>query len=88
MGCRARGSKRGKIDMKKQIPANIVDNGKVAMGGMSPSLPPVRLPAKKIADGGKVAMGGWSPSLPPVRLPAKKIADGGKVAMGGHAPSL
>ena len=44
--------------MREQVPANIVDSGKVRLGGQSPSLPPAN-----VADTGKVRLGGQSPSL-------------------------
>ena len=48
-------------------PANIVDTGKVRIGNVSPSFPPVSTTPAKIADGGKVRIGNVSPSFPPVR---------------------
>jgi hypothetical protein len=45
--------------------AAIADAGKVRIGGLSPSLPPVRISA---IDAGKVRIGGCAPSLPPVRI--------------------
>jgi hypothetical protein len=62
--------------------AAIADAGKVRIGGLSPSLPPVRISA---IDAGKVRIGGCAPSLPPVRISA---IDAGKVRIGGCAPSL
>ena len=62
--------------------AATADAGKVRIGGLSPSLPPVRISA---ADAGKVRIGGCAPSLPPVRISA---IDAGKVRIGGNAPSL
>ena len=41
--------------------AAIADAGKVRIGGLSPSLPPVSISA---IDGGKVRIGGCAPSLP------------------------
>jgi hypothetical protein len=49
---------------QKQIPANVADNGKVRLGGASPSLP-IRIPPASIADSGKVRVGGVSPALAP-----------------------
>ena len=62
--------------------AAFADAGKVRVGGMAPSLPPVRISA---TDAGKVRVGGCAPSLPPVRISA---TDAGKVRVGGCAPSL
>ena len=47
---------------QKQIPANTADNGKVRVGGTSPSLP-VRTPPASVADSGRVRIGGTSPAL-------------------------
>ena len=49
---------------QKQIPANIADNGKVRLGGSSPSLP-IRIAPASVADSGRVRLGGSSPALPP-----------------------
>jgi hypothetical protein len=52
------------MKVQKQIPVNITDNGKVRIGGASPSLP-IRIAPASIADNGKVRIGGASPALPP-----------------------
>jgi hypothetical protein len=39
------------------------DNGKVRLGGASPSLPPLRVVSTATTDNGKVRLGGASPSL-------------------------
>lgn len=62
--------------------AAIADAGEVRIGGLSPSLPPVRVTATETS---KVRIGGCAPSLPPVRISA---IDAGKVRVGGCAPSL
>ena len=40
------------------------DNGKVRMGLLSPSFPPVCVKPAKVADNGKVRLGLLSPSFP------------------------
>jgi hypothetical protein len=47
---------------QKQIPANVADDGKVRLGGTSPSLP-IRIAPASVADSGKVRIGGTSPAL-------------------------
>jgi hypothetical protein len=49
--------------MQRSTPSNIVDSGKVRLGGLSPSLQPVRTPPANTADNGKVRLGGLSPAL-------------------------
>ena len=62
VGCRAdRSSKKQEVKMQKQIPTNIADNGKVRLGGESPSYLPVRAAPVSVADTGKVRLGGLSP---------------------------
>jgi hypothetical protein len=43
------------------------DNGKVYMGAMSPSFPPVRDRPADLADSGRLRMGAMSPTFPPNR---------------------
>jgi hypothetical protein len=63
--------------------SEIEDNGNVRVGGLSPSLPPVKVPPTKIRDTGKVRVGGLSPNLPPVKPIPMPIQDSGKVRIGG-----
>jgi hypothetical protein len=51
----------------KRATRDIEDSGKVRVGNMSPSFPPVRTPPADAKDPGKVQMGNMSPSFPPVR---------------------
>jgi hypothetical protein len=51
----------------KTAPREIEDSGKVRVGNMSPSFPPVRTTPADVRDLGKVQMGNMSPSFPPVR---------------------
>jgi hypothetical protein len=46
----------------------IEDNGKIRMGTMSPSFPPVREQPANLADDGRLRIGTMSPTFPPVRL--------------------
>jgi hypothetical protein len=50
-------------DIRVQTSTRISDLGNVRMGGMSPSLPPVRKPEPHVRDEGKVRLGGMSPAL-------------------------
>jgi hypothetical protein len=51
-----------------KIPSrNIKDDGKVRLGVMSPTFPPVRSEPGNVEDGGKVRLGVMSPMFPPVR---------------------
>jgi hypothetical protein len=43
---------------------DILDSGKVRLGGWGPSLPLARSAPAAVKDTGKVRSGGWSPSLP------------------------
>ena len=43
------------------------DSGKVRMGTLSPSFPPVRARPVNLADSGRLRMGTLSPTFPPVR---------------------
>ena len=43
------------------------DDGKLRMGAMSPSFPPVRDKPANLADSGRLRMGAMSPMLPPSR---------------------
>jgi hypothetical protein len=72
--------------VKVPTPA-IADNGRVRLGYMSPSLPPVRLSAET-EDNGKVRIGYMSPSLPPVRVAPASTQDNGKVRIGYMSPVL
>jgi hypothetical protein len=45
----------------------IEDSGKVRIGDMSPSFPPVRAAPTGANDSGKVRIGDMSPSFPPAR---------------------
>jgi hypothetical protein len=46
----------------------VKDSGRVQMGAVSPSFPPVRAtPVNEVKDSGRVQMGAVSPSFPPVR---------------------
>jgi hypothetical protein len=45
----------------------IEDCGKVRMGTMSPTFPPVRIHPANLADDGRLRMGTMSPTFPPVR---------------------
>jgi hypothetical protein len=44
------------------------DNGKIRMGTLSPSFPPVRDRPANAADSGRLRMGTLSPTFPPVRI--------------------
>jgi hypothetical protein len=50
----------------RPAPANVADNGKVRIGGESPSLGPIRMAPANTIDNGKVRIGGESPSFGPV----------------------
>jgi hypothetical protein len=43
------------------------DNGRVRLGLMSPSFPPVRVGPADVADDGQVRLGLMSPTFPPAR---------------------
>jgi hypothetical protein len=43
--------------------ANIKDSGKVELGGISPSLTPVRVTPLTVADTGRVKLGGIAPAI-------------------------
>jgi len=45
----------------------IMDDGKMRMGTMSPSFPPVRAKPANLTDDGRLRMGTMSPMFPPVR---------------------
>ena len=45
------------------VDTNTNDAGKVRLGGMSPSLTPVRVAPIHVADTGKVRLGGMAPTL-------------------------
>ena len=47
----------------QKTPMNVVDSGKVRLGGATPSLPPVRPTPADVADSGKVRLGGAAPKL-------------------------
>ena len=47
------------------------DNGKVRLGGESPSFGPIRMAPASTADNGKVRLGGESPSFGPIRASAR-----------------
>ena len=52
------------LDMPKLQPtADVADAGKVRLGGLAPSLPPVRPTSREVEDSGKVRLGGLSPAL-------------------------
>jgi hypothetical protein len=72
---------------QRPVPA-IEDNGKVRLGFLSPSLPPVRVAPANTEDQGKVRLGFLSPSLPPVRVAPANTGDQGKVRLGFLSPSL
>ena len=90
--CRVAGINKGprqleaEMQVKKQVPVSIADNGKVRLGGNSPSLP-IRVAPASVADSGKVRLGGNSPSLP-MRIAPASVADNGKVRLGGLSPAL
>src|SRR5262245_8050162 len=44
------------------------DSGKVRMGTMSPTFPPVHTKPANLTDGGRLRMGTMSPSFPPGRI--------------------
>ena len=44
------------------------DSGKVRMGTLSPSFPPVRTKPANLVDNGRLRMGTLSPNFPPVRI--------------------
>jgi hypothetical protein len=50
------------VIIKTQVPAEIVDNRKVRLGGTYPSLPLVRIPPAEVADNRKVRLGGTCPA--------------------------
>jgi hypothetical protein len=54
------------VQAKAAIP-EIEDGGRVQLGAVSPSFPPVRAAPANVKDRGKVEMGAVSPSFPPVR---------------------
>ncbi|MGI9492925.1 MAG: hypothetical protein ACR2QF_11055 [Geminicoccaceae bacterium] len=41
----------------------IEDNGKVRIGGVSPSFQPIKVSPRAVQDSGKVRIGGTSPAL-------------------------
>jgi hypothetical protein len=45
------------------------DDGKVRMGTMSPSFPPVHASPANLADSGRLRMGTLSPTFPEARTP-------------------
>jgi hypothetical protein len=45
----------------------IQDRGKVRMGTMSPTFPPVRTKPANFADSGRIRLGTMSPTFPPLR---------------------
>jgi hypothetical protein len=51
----------------KESPALIFDNGRVRIGDMSPSFPPVRDSATNTRDRRNVRIGDMSPAFPAVR---------------------
>jgi len=51
-----------KVTVKRPVPS-VEDNGKVRLGYLSPSLPPVRVAPANVKDEGKVRLGYLSPSL-------------------------
>ena len=80
--------KRGlQVTVKAPVPS-IADTGKVRLGYLSPSLPPVRVAPTDQRDTGKVRLGNLSPSLPPVRVAPANVEDKGKVRLGYLSPSL
>jgi hypothetical protein len=54
------------VQAKATIPET-EDGGRVQLGAVSPSFPPVRATPANIKDRGKIEMGAVSPSFPPVR---------------------
>jgi hypothetical protein len=50
------------VTVKAPVPS-IEDTGKVRLGYLSPSLPPVRVAPATVKDDGKVRLGYLSPSL-------------------------
>lgn len=42
---------------------NVKDTGRVRLGGISPSVGPIRSPAGPVIDTGKVRLGGIAPSV-------------------------
>ena len=51
-----------------KIPSReVLDNAKVRIGAMSPTLPATRSMPTAVADGAKVRIGAMSPGLPKVR---------------------
>jgi hypothetical protein len=61
--------KSGSQDLvtKKGSKADVFDSGRVQMGAVSPSFPPVRVAPGQVKDIGKVHLGAVSPSFPPAR---------------------
>jgi hypothetical protein len=57
---------RTTIDLRP-TPKSAADNGKVRLGGESPSLGPIRAAPANTADSGRVRLGGESPSFGPIR---------------------
>ena len=45
----------------------IQDTGKLRIGTMSPTFPPVRVAPADLADSGRLQMGTMSPTFPPAR---------------------
>lgn len=54
------------VQAKPTIP-EIEDGGRIQMGALSPSFPPVRATPTSVKDRGKIEMGALSPSFPPAR---------------------
>jgi len=56
-------TQKSDMSVVAQVPANVVDSGKVRLGGAYPSLTPVRIVPAAIADTRKVRLGGACPAL-------------------------
>jgi hypothetical protein len=60
------GAEKVVVSRSSRSPAT-EDDGKLRMGAMSPSFPPVRDKPANLADSGRLRMGAMSPTLPPSR---------------------
>ena len=56
---------KGTVDVHQGFPTVISDSGKIRIGSLSPTFPPVRGGPANISDGGNVKMGAYSPAFPP-----------------------
>jgi hypothetical protein len=57
----------GKVPLVISDSGEIRDRGKVRIGEMSPSFPPMRRTPANTSDSGKVSLGAYTPAFPPPR---------------------